>query len=198
MKFIKAIIPVFVVFALVLGLFFIMVTLLLIRHDSYTPSSGIWQYKDDDLIITVYVPEDGGVKTPAGFLKCETVLSYKGETYNAVLGYHTKMYQFYIVLTDNYEETMSPGIGAIGGIEVIRSTYRTPMKKDEWEFVNIRTDPNYLNGYSGKDLILTRIGEYTEPETALPRQLNLCTAKPCQRKSRLKPGRIPSFVFSVK
>ena len=133
----------------------------------FTPSAGVWQYVDDDLEITVFVPEGGGISTPAGFSKCKAEIMLGGEKQKAILAYHVKMYQFNMVLVGDYSDIMKLNIEYGSGNIIISSTYLTPMKKGEWEFKDIRISEPYielLRDYDGKNLILKRIGDYKEPE----------------------------------
>ena len=117
------------------------------------PSSGIWQYSDDDLEITIYVPNDGGISTPSGFAKCKAVFSYKGENQKAILSYHTKMYHINLVIVDSYDDIMRTNI-EFGYGAIISTMYSVPMKKGEWEF----GDNHFGN------LVFKKIGKYKEPE----------------------------------
>jgi len=128
--------------------------------NSSVPSSGIWQYSDDDLTITVYVPKDGGVSSSEGFLKCKAEISYNGNKQKAILEYHAKMYQYFFVPVIDYDSAMTSDSDISRANEIIDSTYRISNSKKEWEFKEIRT---IFMSYYGKNLILKKIGKYQEP-----------------------------------
>ena len=130
---------------------------------SSVPSSGIWQYKDDDLEINIYVPEGGGInESDGGFRKCKVDIIYNGKNQNAIIVYNDKMYQYYIKYVYNYDNIMKPGveINRIG--EIISSTYRMHAIMGKWELKDIRTSENFLKDYDGKNLILKKIGKYKD------------------------------------
>jgi len=129
----------------------------------FQPSQGTWQYKDDDLEITIYVPGDGGINTPAGFNKCKTEILYKGKKQKAITSYHTKMYSINMVPVDDYTDILKSGI-EYGYGSIMDSPYLTPMKKNEWEFRNIETHGKILSEYEGKNLIFKKIGDYKYQE----------------------------------
>ena len=137
--------------------------LIWVSFTSSIPSSGIWQYKDDDLEIIIYVPEGGGIKeSDGGFYKCKVDIIYNGEKQNAVIVYHEKMYQYYIKYVYSYGKIMEPDveINRIG--EIISSTYRMNMGK--WKLIDIRTSEDFLKDYEGKSLIFKKIGKYKDFE----------------------------------
>jgi hypothetical protein len=130
---------------------------------SYMPSSGIWQYSDDDLTITVYVPREDEISpymskhSPPSWY--DTLTKYKAEiSYNngkkqkAIIAYHSKMYNCYIALVNDYSNIIN-GNGEF--YYTYESSYIVPMKKGEWEF---------KDAYKGKILVFKKIGKYKEPE----------------------------------
>ena len=128
------------------------------------PSSGIWQYQDDDLEIIIYVPEGGGVNTSDGCYKCKVDITYSGKKQSAVIVYHGKTYQYYIKYVYNYDNIMKPDININRIGEIISSTYHIRAIAGEWELKEIRTNEALLKDYEGKNLILKKIGKYRDPE----------------------------------
>ena len=117
---------------------------------SFMPSSGIWQYKDDDLEIVIYIPPNGG--TISGpYLACKAEYIRKGEKRKAILFYNTKMYQYRLACVDEYEDIENRKNQKLN--YVLDSSYVTPMKKNEWELKNGKST-----------LIFKKIGKYRDPE----------------------------------
>lgn len=132
---------------------------------SYSPSSGIWKYNDDDLKIVVYVPPDGGFPTGAYF-RCKVDFSYKGETQKAILSYNDKMYSLDLTLVDDYsnidKESLEKG-------DLLYSRYS--MEKGKWKLKSVKIYDNpykYTKElktiYEGRELAFQKIGKYKEPE----------------------------------
>lgn len=129
------------------------------------PSSGIWQYKDDDLTITVYVPNGGGIiESDGGLYKCKVDIVYNGIKQKAVIVYHGKMYQYYIKYVYSYDNIMKPNVEISRIGEIISSTYRMHAIIGKWELKDIRTSEDFLKSYDGKSLIFKKIGAYKDPE----------------------------------
>jgi hypothetical protein len=140
--------------------FFLLLIWVLLSSD--IPSSGIWQYEDDDLEIIIYVPKGGGINILDGCLKCKAEISYKGEKQKAIIVYHPKMYQYYIKYVYSYDNIMKPDVEISRIGEIISSTYH--IKNGKWELKDIRTSEDFLKDYDGKSLILKKIGKYKESE----------------------------------
>lgn len=129
-------------------------------YNSYDPSQGIWQYKDDDLEINIYVPKEGDIgSSPSGYVMYKCDLSYKGEKQELLFLYHFKMYWVSFVSTDHYEDILKSDDLTIDD-QIIRTSYKVPIKKGEWEFKSISVYVDYLKDYEGKNLLFTRIGDY--------------------------------------
>ena len=157
-----SLIIVIIIAVILIILFGVFQLLIWVSFSSGMPSSGIWQYKDDDLELLIYVPKGGGINASNGCYKCKVNVIYNGKRQNAVIVYHGKMYQYYIKYVYSYDNIMEPDIEISRIGEIISSTYRMNMGK--WELKDIRTNEDFLKDYEGKNLILKKIGKYKEPE----------------------------------